>query len=513
MNTHKKYNIEKLLFRRQFVLGPRFIEDFPHWSRVKIRDNYFLTVHPDLKVTQIVREEISLTLLGYILDPYHPQATDHDILSNLIGEMLTDDAPENFIKCTYGLGGRWILIAGNVTDLYLFNDASGYRQVHYTDAGIRDFWCSSTPGLIADILNLKIDATAAEFINAYMATETQYWWPGASSLYREIRHLLPNHYLNLRTGSCIRYWPKGNIDVLSLQEVVELNEELLKGLMKSASNRYDLAVSLTAGRDTRLILAASRDVCDQLLFFTLQYWDLTDASPDLVVPPRLSSKLNLKHMIIKCPSSMEDTFRMLYERNVTTARQVYGTIAQGMFNCYPHEKVCVKGNSIPITKSHYRHKLHNLKEQDNNHITADTLALLTKRQHPFAINEFNQWLSGIPDTNIDVLDLFSWEDRIGNWQAMSQSEWDIVQEVFVPFNCRSFLSNMLSADKQYRQPPEYILQEKLIKRLWQDVLCEPINPIYEPIGNNLLNTILKTRIHTIIPQTLRGIVKNLLNIS
>ena len=513
MYPYKTFNLETLLFRRQFILGPRFVDAFPHWNRLMIKNNYFLTVHPDLKVTQIVRKNGSLTLLGYILDPDQPQATDYDILSHLMEIMCTDDAPENFIECTYKLGGRWILIVENCSALYLFHDACGYRQVHYTDTGVAEFWCASTQAIMAYILDLEIDAAAAEFINDYMATEPQYWWPGASCLFKNINRLLPNHYLNLRTGLCIRYWPRGDIDALSIEEVVEQNAELLKGLMKSASNRYDLALSVTAGRDTRLVLAASRDICDHLLFFTLQYWDLTDKSPDLVVPSKLLSKLNLKHMIIQCPSSMEDTFRMLYERNVTTARQVYGTIAQGLFDCYPHEKVFVKGNCIPIAKSHYRRILHNLKEQDNNHITADTLAHLTKREYPFAINEFDQWLSGIPNTNIDVLDLFYWEDREGSWQAMSQSEWDIVLEVFVPFNCRRFLSNMLSADKEYRRPPDYILHEKLIKQLWPDVLCKPINPIYDRTSDKLFNTILKTRIHKILPQNLRNIVKKSLNIS
>jgi hypothetical protein len=43
-----KYDIRKLLFRRQFILGPFFIESLSDWKRLKIGETIFLTVHPDL---------------------------------------------------------------------------------------------------------------------------------------------------------------------------------------------------------------------------------------------------------------------------------------------------------------------------------------------------------------------------------------------------------------------------------------------------------------------------------
>ena len=51
----------------------------------------------------------------------------------------------------------------------------------------------------------------------------------------------------------------------------------------------------------------------------------------------------------------------------------------------------------------------------------------------------------------------------------------MVYEVFVPYNCRLFLVNMLSVPEAYRTAPSYSLQEKMILHLWPDVLSEPIN--------------------------------------
>jgi acetyltransferase-like isoleucine patch superfamily enzyme len=59
---------------------------------------------------------------------------------------------------------------------------------------------------------------------------------------------------------------------------------------------------------------------------------------------------------------------------------------------------------------------------------------------------------------------------------MAQLEWDIVQEVFCPFNCRSLLIDLLSTDRIYRDHDEPKVYREIITRLWPEVLSEPINP-------------------------------------
>ena len=98
--------------------------------------------------------------------------------------------------------------------------------------------------------------------------------------------------------------------------------------------------------------------------------------------------------------------------------------------------------------------------------------------HPFAVNHFNKWLGGIGDIyNVDILDLFYWEQRAGNWLAMCQLEFDIAwKDIFTPYNCRLLLIDMLSVDDIYRRPPQHELYKKMILTLWPEVLAEPINP-------------------------------------
>jgi hypothetical protein len=77
---------------------------------------------------------------------------------------------------------------------------------------------------------------------------------------------------------------------------------------------------------------------------------------------------------------------------------------------------------------------------------------------------------------LDPLSLFFWEDREGNWQAMTHVEFDVAREIFVPYNCRTLLANMLSIPESDRSKPEFRLHKKMMLQLWPEVLIEPINP-------------------------------------
>jgi hypothetical protein len=486
-----KYDRDRLLFRRQFVLGSRFVQELPTWRQAKAGPGLCLTVHPDLPFRQAQDGSTSVTLLGYLLDPFDPQAADAEIVDRLHRKLQEDRSLDGLIRSTYSLGGRWILIGDNGQSIRLFHDACGLRQVFYTQRSSSGVWCASQPGLLARLLRLDPDDEAWAFIRAHRKRDPEYWWPVDSSPYRQARRLLPNHYLDLNTGMSHRYWPTGDITRRTLKEVVEENAPFLQGLIESAARRFDLAPSITAGKDTRLLLAASRTVRERLYCFTTLHWDLTRNSPDIAIPSRLLSRLGLPHHIIPCPSQMDREFRQIYRSNVPTARDAYGTIAQGLYESYPSEKVCVKGNVSPITGLPYHDWLRERPGQQNGEIDPQVLGWLTNREEEFALRALARWVSDVDHSDVDILDLFWWEDREGSWQATSQLEFDIVREVVSPFNCRLFLTITLSLPGSYRGKPAYAFHMEMARRLWPEVLQEPINPPARPSLMSIARGFLK----------------------
>jgi hypothetical protein len=494
-----KHDPERLLFRRQFILGPRFVENFTSWKRIKVGTQVCLTVHPDLSTCQIRSQNKAITLLGYILDPNDPEAYDADIINHLLGNLCACDNSNDFFKYTYHVGGRWVLIVEDGDEVMLFHDAMGLRQVFYTDAVVCGaVWCASQPGIIAETLGLQMDEEAVtDYINSdvYKKWE-EYLWPADSTPYHEIKHLLPNHSLNLSTGVAQRYYPDGDLEVLSLEEGIKHISRVLIGFMKSASNRFDLALAMSAGWDTRLILAASREISDRLWFFTLLHHP--DA-PDTTVPLKLLKKLGLRHHQVKYPQQMEDEFERLYKRNVTTAHERWGRMGQGLYNMYPENRVCVKGNAAEITRVRFR-------LPPGGQVTAKTLARFTSFQYAkemvqnsFVLKHWQKWLSGTGRLyNVHILDLFYWEHWGGNFAAMTQAEFDILQDAFTPYNCRQLLMTMLSVDEKHRNHEEPVLYRKLILNLWPEVLSEPVNPPYSPpVGQRIKNQMKQAILHCI----------------
>jgi hypothetical protein len=475
-NPWQKYDPSQLCFRRQFILGPSFVEHLAHWQRLRIATRFCVTAHPDLGTCQATDDRSSVTLLGFILNPGDPAATDQDIVNGLLKKLRSNDNLDDFIESTYAFGGRWALIADNGREARLFHDAAGLRQVHYTlySAG-RPAWCASDPGVIASLLGLPVDSDADSFISSYGLANREYWWPGDTSPYSAVKRLLPNHYLNLDTFSCHRYWPTTDLPELSLSDCVDASAHILLKTMESARNRFPLALTVTAGWDSRVALAATRQIKSDVLYFTLMYWEMSGKTDDIRIPARLLPKLGLRHVVITCPPKMDDGFAAIYYANVTNAHEVYGGIAQGLLDSIPHNSVMVKAVVSEVGRSVYQRRV---PEATNLNLTAEMVARAVEMEpKPFALSAFDGWLAGTNRSlNVELLDLLFVEQRMGSWQAMGQLEWDIVQDVFTPFNCRALMIQFLSVNSKYRDTNTPILHTELMRLLWPAVLTEPINP-------------------------------------
>src|SRR4029077_6543503 len=95
------------------------------------------------------------------------------------------------------------------------------------------------------------------------------------------RCLLPNHSLDLHRWTIRRFWPRKARGRLPLKEAAEKGAKQLRALTLAASRRFPLSLPLTAGRDSRALLAAARDVAKEVHFFTLEMPDMIHNRTDL----------------------------------------------------------------------------------------------------------------------------------------------------------------------------------------------------------------------------------------
>lgn len=466
---------DQLLFAGQFMLGPPFATHFAGQQEISIDGALKLTAHPDLACTRATDGQRTLTLVGHILDPLAPAASNVDILKKLLAGFSSID---ELVKSTGRLGGRWIIIATNGEERFLFNDALGLRQVFYTNpADTGSLWAMSQPGIAAEQLGLHLDPQAIAFSESQtFRSDPENRWPGEASPFKGLKHLLPNHWLNVDTGKSQRYWPLGPVKHMEPEAAIEKLTVLLPGMIRTVAQRFDLVLGITAGLDSRLVLAAARDMKDKLSFVTVQQGGMSYDHADLTVPRGLLERLGLPHEVICAQQSMTPDFSQAFKRSVLNAHDHYGPDAEAILQRFSRTKAVLTGSGAEVGRCSFRKEL---PWSDRRTITPAHLARLQRMDgQPFAMRHFAKWLEDAhPRHNVKLLDLFEWEQGHGNWLAMTQLEFDIAwRESITPYNCRDVLTTLLGVDERHRRAPDYALFRRLIERLWPEVLQEPINP-------------------------------------
>ena len=467
---------DNLLYRRQYFIGPKFVDRFKSWNRINIGKNIHVTAHPDLTVTTAKKGDTELALLGFMFDSQNYQSDHKTILNEIIS-----NNPEfaDVIQATSRYAGRWIMIYSNNSESKLFHDPGGLRQVFYCQNDT-ETWCSAQPHNLAEILDKTKDVSKDlyEFLNskAFELNERNLF--GRETLYKDIYHLYPNHYLDLKNSSFTRYWPDSVFEQLPIDTVVDQNSKILTELLKAAKHRHQIAQILTAGWDTRVLLSASKSFKNDNYYFVHKFPNMDSNHEDIHIPQELSSKMDFKLDVIDC-SDYNTEFDKINTKNVSMVQSDKKKFQYYNYYSQFQNKLIISGNVSPLIKELF-HPVDN--------VSAVNLArLLHYHNSKFALKAISEWLNVsltiAKEYNVSIEKLFYWELRFGTWAPMYNSELDIAVEEFSPYNCRDLINNSLSTPASFRIKPNYILYTKVINNLWPELLEISTNPH----SNQLIN--------------------------
>jgi hypothetical protein len=494
---------DKLLHRRQFLFASGGVEPLPGCRMVEVGSGCELSVHPDLDVARVEADGVLVVLLGFILDPAQPQRGNREIVEGLLAETR---GAADFAMATSEMGGRWVLLRRDAAGWTIVHDATGQRQVCFT-RGPRagGFLCASDAGIIASRIGLEMDAAAVDFIRSRGESDFEvYWMPGDRTLYREVAALLPNHFLTLPDGGAHRFWP---VREPARRDPDEAHSEclaILRGLIAAAGRRFPLSVPMTAGWDSRLMLALCRDRAADLYAYTFDYPNMPRNSRDVWVPARLLPALGISHQVIPYPETIGADFKRLHRICNVAANDSYCADAQALYAVYPEGHVCVTGDAAEVVKCY-----HARADGATGKVGARELAAMSGLGgHPFVIAAMSEWLEEAGDPPVELLDLFCWEQMAGRWQPKVRAEYDMVQDCLAPLSHRRLLETMLGVDPALRRAPDFTFIARLVMALWPEALSVPVNPP-ETLGGKrrALNLLKKTGIHRIIPSAARQKLK------
>ncbi len=472
-------------YSRQFIITDSSVPFYDFWKKSKFSSLNVYT-HPLLN-TNFIKDDsknIELFLIGYVFNPFHRDRDETKLLFDIVKSASGFD---DICKAISDLSGRFILLLLYNETVYVFNDPGGLRSVYYSKNNSQVF-IGSQPGIFSKFFEPEKTDNYFEFVNSlYYKDNVDFSLPGGITLYKDLQHLVPNHYLNLSTFKQYRFWPTGEIKQNELNKSINEISGLFSNLLYEANKRFELSLPLTAGYDSRTILSFCKPFIKDIYIYTLKYRDLDVSSHDIRFPKLLTESLNIPHNLLNCHLEMDPEFLKDYDMNADLYHKDWAKIAYGLHLNYPKNLVALKGACSEIVKCWYQNSINRKDIYSANH-----LANLEPgwEKFNFIIEALDIWINDVKqiclDTNISILDLFVWEHRIGTWQANCQLEWDIAQEVYSPFNTRPILERMLSIDTKYRQNEKPIFLNKIIESSWKELNDFPANP-------RKLKTIIKNR--------------------
>jgi hypothetical protein len=481
-----------LKYRRQFLLSPEKVETPKGWNVTELPEMYTMYTHPDIKISKQSKANYTVLLAGFIKNPYIPDETEDEIISRLVFDKLGKD---QLFKKIENLTGRYICIAYLNGEYFIFSDPIGARSIYYCKDKNNHLWFSSQTSYLAEHFRyIKDDYTEKDLLSSKLFnTQSEYWYPGIISPFKEILHLIPNHYLDLKINQQIRYWPVEYLTEIPLVNAIDKSSYLLDSIFKSLSKRNDLVIGLTAGLDSRILLAGSKSVCNSCTYITHTHRNLSIKDSDIRIPQAIVNAFGINHKIVIHSDIIDCDLEKIIKNNVTNARQekiVNAITLYSFFEKKQQKCILINGNAGEITRSYYY--VPKVIKLDNK-----ILSKLTDMENSkIAYKEFEGWQSGAKNAvkyGVDLLDLFYWEQRIGSWASMTYNEYDIAIENYSPFSSRELLTTLLKVNKKYRNRDTYIVHKEIIKNLWPDLLSIDINPPKnnaEKIKNKLKKTIL-----------------------
>jgi hypothetical protein len=274
MNRSTPGQGQAIIYARQFIAGPG--DPKPLESGIRHDFSPHLRIHVDsrLQVTRVTSGDCELLCLGSIIDPWRPEADNRTVLDSIAAVSRTFDDLE---AATTAVGGRWLLFARIGRESRVYPDAAGLKSAFYYRSP-DSLWLASQPGLLADVAGVSIDrALAARLHSADFADA----WPGEKTPYPGVKPLLPNHYLDVDEGVSRRFWPRRPVEPCGTEQAAEVTAAMLEGTIKAVLARYThAAIALTAGYESRCLLACARAARHRLSFFTIvdaqspwyEYW-------------------------------------------------------------------------------------------------------------------------------------------------------------------------------------------------------------------------------------------------
>lgn len=382
---------------------------------------------------------------------------------------------EKIISCCSGisdviafekqLGGKYLILYRDKDQYFILPDATSSIPVFYnTD---KNFSCTSNIQYLVAHFGYLPEQKLKEIRNSGDISQAM---PYDITQYREIKQMLPNHYMAVNDRKAVRFINAECVQLtLTAEKAANIVTPMIEAISEYYKSLFKVYCPITSGRDSRVVLAFLAENDTAVQCYTIRHPEHCGEEQDLVIPKQLCSECRMPYEQITDVEVSEDLKKemdcLLGENNYSyrtlriaeTILEHYGDGAVINGDIVGQVGKCSLHRDIPLcfaTPGYFRCKLHN-------HSSG-------------AKKELKRWLSEIKSSGecVNLFDLFSIENRMGRWAGQENLIYNSVGQIYLNiFNSRSIIYVWTAVSRTERKKSR--IHVSLIKNKMPSLLNVP----------------------------------------
>ena len=414
--------------------------DIPELPVKKEFGKYTIAMDANTPFAYASKGEIACAIYGLAVNVL---AGESEQLAEKIAETCTsiDDA----VAYEKQLGGKYILLFKNDEEYYIQGDATCSIPVFYNTEGA--LICSDNFNHIVKANGYCADD---EYLKIRKSGDISQAMPYDITPYKEVKQLIPNHYLDLGKQTAIRFINSSEKQKeISVAEATKLAAPMIEKLLSFYQKQYKIYCPITSGRDSRVVLAFLMNSKENFSCYTIKHPHHNENSQDIVVPIELCKKVDVAYEQVEdvaVPDALKKEMdRRLGDANYSvrtlqiaeTVKHYFGDGAIINGDIIGQVGKCSLHRDIPeifATPAYFRCKLHNYSKG--------------------AKTQLGKWIKEIKASGekVNLFDLFSVESRMGRWAGQENLIYNTLGQVYLNiFNSRSIIYTWTAVAREKRK--------------------------------------------------------------
>lgn len=461
-------------FEKFFLVLPRENDrkDLFVNSRKETVFSYDFLYSENLKWKQAEKNDCKLLLIGIAINIFDSTLNEAVIANHLLQEWK--ESKIKFYESLDDLSGSFlVLVFEKDKGVSVFTDACGTYSVFYSNSP-RDFCLSSHPRLVS-----KCIGTETSDFQRYWSSHSAFsaggkYYPANLTEFESVLQLTPNTYVSSTERLPVRYFPRKSLEVnLSYKGIVDLISTALKAQLKNITERFTVTMSLSGGLDSRISLAASKEVKSSIEYFTYSIRGNKYLKTDMDIAQRLAKELSFDHTEIRIKTGDVISQRVKLQRELDSpGNAANNDLTQAYFDQFGSnpERVHIRSNLMEIARAYY---LSNPANSRNAYTPRKISGLFRGKTRDELAPVFDKFLRDVQfhktaGKGYHYSDLFYWEHRMGVFVANVAKRERPIHETVMLFNNRKILNAALSLDIDDRISAKLFYD--LCKEMWPEVL-------------------------------------------